>query len=317
MERKYRIGVDLGGTNIKTGIIDEHCTLIVKKSAKTYPIGRPWQEVVNDIALLILDTLATINISLEQCEKIGIGSPGMVDHANGVIVFAGNFDWNNVPIAEELRKHINLPSQLSNDGNCAVIGEVVAGAAKGSKDVVMLTLGTGLGSGVISGGILQEGGSSGGMEIGHSLLMMDGEYCTCGRRGCFEAYASANALIRQARYMAIQHPNSLLASLCNGNPDEMRGEIPFSAARKGDAYAQIVVNDYIRFLGEGIINCINIWRPEKVLLGGGVSHAGDQLLVPLNQYVSPRVFAGNRGCTAPILQAVLGNDAGIIGAAVL
>ena len=315
-EKKYRIGVDLGGTNIKVGVIDEKDIILGKKSVKTMA-ERNWQEVVADIATSIKDLLAELSISLDECIKIGVGSPGMIDHINGVVVFAGNFNWVDVPILAELRRYFNLPMRLANDANCAVFGEVVAGAAKGSRHVVMLTLGTGVGGGVVCDMVLQEGGAAGGMELGHCLLVMDGEQCTCGRKGCIEAYASASALTRQAVEAAKANPASLLNELCKGDYSKMNGMIPFQAARKGDAVAQQVVDNYIKYLGESIVNFINIWRPEKVLLGGGVSNEGDPLVVPLNEYVRPRCFAGERGYVAPIAVAALGNDAGLIGAAAL
>lgn len=316
-EKRYRIGVDLGGTNIKVGLVDISNNIVGKHSGKTNPYGRGWQEVAADMARLTQELLAKHNIGIEQCEKLGIGSPGMIDHVNGVVVFAGNFNWNDVPLVAELRRYFDLPIRLANDANCAVLGEVVAGAAKGARDVVLLTLGTGVGGGVVADGKLQEGGSAGGMELGHTVICMGGEECTCGQRGCAEAYASATAIKREGIKAAQANKNSLLWKLCEGDLSKMNGAIPFKAAQAGDADAQTVVDNYIVALGTLIVNCINTWRPEKVLLGGGVSHEGDPLLVPLNAWVTPHVFAGDRGYVAPIIQAALGNDAGILGAAAL
>ncbi len=315
--KKYRIGIDLGGTNIKVAVVDAEHNIVAKKSSKTKPMRRTWQDVVADMAALTATLLQEQGIAVDEVERLGVGSPGMIDHANGVVAFAGNFGWDDVPLLAELRRYFDMPMRLSNDANCAALGEVVAGAAKGARDVVLLTLGTGVGGGVIAAGALQEGGSAGGMELGHTLLVLDGEECTCGRRGCLEAYASASALARQARRAAKAHKDSLLHELCGHNLDNMNGAIPFKAAGAGDKAAQMVVDDYIRYLGEGVINCINVWRPEKVLIGGGISNEGDPLLVPLNAYVRPRAFAGERGYVAPIVRAALGNDAGLIGAAAL
>lgn len=316
-DQKYRIGIDLGGTNIKVGIIGVDNAIIAKKSGKTKPIGRPWQDVVADMARLTKDLLAEENITLDQCEKLGIGSPGMIDHLNGVVVFAGNFDWQDVPLITEMRRYFNLPLRLSNDANVAVLGEAVAGAAKGAKDVVMLTLGTGVGGGVVANGVLQEGGAAGGMELGHTIIMMDGAQCTCGQKGCIEAYASATGLIREAREAAQRDKSSALWALCGGDLDNMNGAIPFKAMRQGDVAAQGVVDRYVSYVGTAVINFVNIWRPEKVLLGGGVANEGDPLIVPVNEFVRPRVFAGDKGYIAPVMQAALGNDAGLIGAAAL
>lgn len=315
-EKKYRIGIDLGGTNIKVGIVDEEERIVGKKSGKT-KAERPWQQVVEDMASLSKALLRELDIQVEECEKMGIGSPGMIDHNAGVVTFAGNFNWSNIPLVAEMRRYFDLPIRLSNDANCAALGEVRAGAGKGCNHVVLITLGTGVGGGVVAGGILQEGGFAGGMELGHTLLVMDGEGCTCGRLGCFEAYASASALARQARRAAEQDPASLMHEMCRGELANMNGAIPFKAAQKGDKVAQAVVDGYIKYLGEGLINCINIWRPEKVLLGGGISNEGEPLTVPLNKYVKPRCFAGEKGYVPPIEVAALGNDAGLIGAAAL
>lgn len=316
-EKKYRIGIDLGGTNIKVGVVNEEDRLIAKKSGKTKPIGRAWQDVVADMASLVTQLLEEQNITVEQCIKLGIGSPGMIDHINGVVVFAGNFNWIDVPVLAELRRYFTLPMRLANDANVAVYGEAVAGAAKGARDVVMLTLGTGIGGGVVADGHLQEGGAAGGMELGHTIMVMDGEACTCGQRGCVEAYASATGLIRQARRAAEKDKTSLLWKLCDGDLANMNGVIPFKAQRAGDPAANSVVDTYVSYVGTAVINFINIWRPEKVLLGGGVANEGDPLIIPVNAYVRPRVFAGERGYVAPITQAALGNDAGLIGAAAL
>ncbi len=316
-DKSYRIGIDLGGTNIKVGVIDEQAVLLGKLSAKTRPYDRSWQEVVADMAGLVTTLLDEHGIPLSACEKLGVGSPGMIDHKSGVVVFAGNFNWEDVPLVEQLQRHFELPIRLANDANCAVMGEAAAGAAKGCSDVVLLTLGTGVGGGVIAGGVLQQGGGAGGMELGHTLLVMDGESCTCGRKGCIEAYASADALVRNTKYAAMQHSSSMLHKIFTENPDSISGKTPFDVARAGDVWAQQVVDDYVRYLGEGIINFINIWRPEKVILGGGVSNEGAPLLKAVNEYVSTRVFAGERRAAPEIVRAELGNDAGLIGAAAL
>lgn len=315
-KKPYRIGVDLGGTNIKVGIVDEQNHILGKKSTKTLA-SRPWQEVAKDISQVTFALLGELKIDVDDCEKLGVGSPGMIDHANGVVVFAGNFDWDDVPLVAELRRYFELPISIANDANCAALGETVAGAGKGAGHVVLLTLGTGVGGGVVANGVLQHGGAAGGMELGHTLLEMDGEKCTCGRRGCLEAYASASALARQARKAAEKDPKSLMHKMCGGDLSTMNGAIPFRAARQGDKTAQRVVDTYIRYLGEGLVNFINIWRPEKVLLGGGVSNEGAPLIDPLNEYVRPRCFAGERGFVPHIEVAALKNDAGIIGAAAL
>ena len=315
-EKPYRIGIDLGGTNIKTGVIDRNNRIVGSNSVKTRP-QRPYQEVMADMAGAVNALLENLNIPLEQCEKIGIGSPGMVDSATGVVVFAGNLSWNDVPLVQELETYFSLPIRLSNDANCAALGETLAGAGRGCGNILLLTLGTGLGGGVVVNHRLQEGAFPGGMELGHVLLVMDGEPCSCGRRGCVEAYCSAAALARFAVRAAKANPESLLNSMCGGELSRMNGVIPFKAARQNDAAATQVVEDYIRFLGECIINFVNLWRPEKVLLGGGVSGEGDPLVQPLNAYIKTRCFGGQAAFVPPVAAAELGNSAGLIGAASL
>lgn len=315
-EKKYRIGIDLGGTNIKVGLVDDENRLVAKKSAKT-GASRHYTEVVADIAATTNALLAQQGIGIDEVLKIGVGSPGLIDHANGVVAFASNFGWNDVPLLAELARYFDKPMRLSNDANVAALGETIAGAAKGARHVVMLTLGTGVGGGVVVDKRVQEGGNAGGMELGHATIQVDGALCTCGHRGCIEAYASATGLARMAREAAQANPQSLLWEMCAGDLTRMNGAIPFKAARKGDASAQGVVDMYIKYLGEACINIVNVWRPEKILLGGGISNEGAPLLNPLNAYVRAGCFAGEKGYIAPIEVAALGNDAGIIGAAAL
>lgn len=316
MTGMYRVGVDLGGTNIKVGILDANDNLVGKMSGKTDPYNRTWQEVVADIAALIGRLLSKNDIPVSACAKVGVGSPGMIDPKTGTVVFAGNFNWVNVPLLNALQTYFDLPLKIANDADCAVLGEVVAGAAKGSQCVVMLTLGTGVGGGVIIDKKPQAGGP-GNMEYGHMIMCYEGEKCTCGQRGCVEAYASATALIRDAKRAAENDRNSKLWELCGGNLQNMDGKIPFVAAREGDDSAKVVVEQYVCYVGVAIINAVNIWRPEKVLLGGGIAHEGESFIRSVENYVHPRVFAGERGFIPAIARATLGNDAGLYGAAAL
>ncbi|MEG1942399.1 MAG: ROK family protein, partial [Angelakisella sp.] len=235
--------------------------------------------------------------------------------AAGVVAYSNNFGWENIPLAEELGKYLNLPIAMTNDANAAALGEVVAGAAAGCKNAILLTLGTGVGGGVILDGKVFEGGFAGGAELGHVTLIAGGELCTCGRRGCLEVYASATALIRHGAEAARSCPQSLMNTLCGGDLSRMNGKIPFDAAQAGDATAKQVIEDYIRYLGEGIVNMINIFRPEKIILSGGVCAQGSALTEPLNAYTHRFCFGGDKVFIAPVITATLGNDAGIIGAA--
>lgn len=312
----YRIGVDLGGTNIKVGIVDENKKIIAKKSVKTLS-ERPYQEVIADMGKAVLSLLDEQKILLTDCVSLGIGSPGVIDAEKGVVIYSNNLEWNYVPLTEELKKYVNLPIYASNDANCAALGEVVAGAAKGTRNALLFTLGTGVGGGIVIEGKVFEGGHPGGAELGHCVLVVDGELCTCGRRGCFEAYASATALIRNTKRAAEAHPESLLNTLCGGDIDKIDGVTPFDAAKKGDAAGKQVVADYIKYLGEGIADMVNIFRPEVVLLSGGVCNQGEYLTKPVNECVRKACFGGTSCFVPEVTRATLGNDAGIIGAAML
>ncbi len=309
----YRIGIDLGGTNIKAGIVNEANELMASYSCKTL-VERPWQVVVEDMAMAARKAAEKAGISVSDCVSCGVGSPGTVNSQTGVVVYSNNFGWENIPLGEVLAASLNLPVKASNDANCAALGECVAGAAKDVSSAVLLTLGTGVGGGVVFDGKVFEGGP-GGAELGHIGLVEDGELCTCGQKGCLESYASATALIREASRAAEKHPESSMNLLLAQYGGEMNGIIPFSAAHDGDAAAKVVVENYITWLGKGIVDFVNIFRPEVVLLSGGVCAQGEVLTKPLTAYVKEHAFAGARIPTPEVKIASLGNDAGILGAA--
>ena len=229
-----------------------------------------------------------------------------------MVVCAYNLNWFDVPVCAMLTKHFALPARLSNDANCAALAEVVAGAAVDCRSMVLVTLGTGVGGGVIVDGKIVSGLGGAGGEVGHSILVLDGEPCTCGRRGCWEAYSSATALIRQARQAAAEHPESLLAGA-----EEITGKTVFDAADRGDETANAVVDRFCDSLGAGVTNIVNALAPEVILIGGGISRQGERLLAPVRRYVEKNCFGGKDGAIPIIAAARLGNDAGIIGAAAL
>lgn len=310
--KKYKIGIDLGGTNIKAGILDADNNLISTASKATMAT-RPWKEIAKDMAETAKSALEKEGIRVEECVSLGIGNPGIIDSKNGEIVFSNNISWSNIPLAEELKKYFDLPIHISNDANCAALGEMVAGSAKGRKNVVLLTLGTGVGGGVILDGKVFEG-APGGAELGHATLIAGGVKCTCGRRGCIESYCSASALIHQADMALEKFPDSIMAEM-KKNEGGMNGKIPFDAAKKGDSVAEQVVHQYIEWLGEAITNYINIFRPEIILLSGGICGQGSFLTDPLNEFVKKNAFGGEKVEVPEVRIASLGNDAGIIGAA--
>lgn len=312
----YKVGIDLGGTNIKAGIVDAQYHIVKQASVPTQA-ERTYQEIVKDMAMLVKHLMEETGICEEEVEGIGIGSPGMIDAKEGVVVYSNNIRWDNVPLVQEMNSYFSCPVKISNDANCAALGEAKAGAAKGVPNVILLTLGTGVGGGIVVDGKLFEGGHAGGAELGHTMLVAGGEECTCGRRGCIEAYASATALIKEATRKALIHPESMMNILCENDINNMNGKIPFDAAQAGDKAGKEVIDRYIRYLGESIADFVNIFRPDVVLLSGGVCNQGEKLTEPLNQYIKDKCFGGEKSFIPPVRCATLGNNAGIIGAASL
>lgn len=310
----YRAGIDLGGTNIKAGIVDENQKILVEDSVPTR-VERPYQEIIKDMADLVKNLLNKIHATDAELSGVGVGSPGTVDAANGVVLYSNNFDWDNVPLAAELGKYFTCPIKVSNDANCAALGEVKAGAAREIKNAILITLGTGVGGGVIIDGQVFEGAHAGGAELGHTSLIFGGELCTCGRRGCVEAYVSATGLIREAKRAVEKNPQSVMNELCKGDLSNMNGKIPFDAAEQKDPAGMKVVNDYITYLGESIANYVNIFRPDVILLSGGVCNQKEKLTEPLTEYIKTKCFGGEKAFIPEVRCAILGNSAGIIGAA--
>lgn len=311
----YYIGIDLGGTNIAAGIVDEKGTVIRKDSIPTFR-EREYPEILKDMAMLALKLIDDEGLNLEDIKSIGIGSPGIADNKNGILIYANNLKFRNVPMREEIQKYIDLPVYIENDANCAALAESVAGAAKDAEHSITITLGTGVGSGVIINKRLYSGFNGAGAEIGHMTIIVDGKQCTCGRRGCWEVYASATALIEQAKEAAKSNPDSMINKLVEGDLSRLNAKIPFDAARQGDKTAETVVKRYIKYIGEGITNVINIFYPQVIVIGGGISKEGEYLLKPLRQYVYDNVYAKDVQQT-DIRIAEMGNDAGIVGAAML
>ena len=308
----YRIGIDLGGTNIAVGVVDSGYHLISEASVPA-GAGRPAEQVVADMCRAVELALDKAGLTARDCASIGVGAPGTCDPQRGVVVCAYNLGWFDVPVCRMLMEHFGLPARLSNDANCAALAETVAGAAVGCRNMVLVTLGTGVGGGIIQDGKIVSGVGGTGAEVGHALLVLDGEPCTCGRNGCWEAYASATALIRQGKRAAQAQPASLLA----GYGGSLTGKDVFDAADKGDAAARAVVAQYCVYVAAGITDLVNILGPEMVLLGGGISRQGEALLGPVREYVADHCFGG-RMRKPPVIQcARLGNEAGIIGAAAL
>lgn len=312
----YKLGIDLGGTNIVAGVVDESFKIIATAKRKTN-CPRPAEEIVEDMAAVVLEAVAAAGIKKEDIESAGVGAPGSIDPDNGVVVYSNNLGFFNLPLSRLLKDKTGLDFYLDNDANAAAYGEFIAGAGKGVKDFVMITLGTGVGGGVIVGGKMLTGSNYAGAELGHTVIVADGEQCSCGRLGCWEAYASATALIRQTKQAMIRFPNSVMWKITNGDINAVNGLTAFDAMRQGDEAGKMVVDKYIYFISVGVANCINIFQPEILCIGGGVSKEGDNLTVPLRKYVEGDNYARHLEQKAVIKTAQLGNDAGIIGAAYL
>lgn len=308
----YRIGIDLGGTNIAVGVVDDRHRIVAEASVPTGAF-RPVEEMLADMCRAVEMALDKAGLMAADCASIGIGSPGTCDSEAGVVVRAYNLGWFNVPVCQMLHEHFGIPVRLSNDANCAALAETVAGAAVGCRNMVLVTLGTGVGVGIVSDGKLLEGVGGTGAEAGHAILVLDGEPCTCGRKGCWEAYASATALIRQGRRAALAHPESRLAR-CG---DALTAKDVFDAADGGDKTAQAVLAQYYVYVAAGVTDLVNILGPEMVLIGGGISRQGERLLSPVREYVAANCFGGHDRLPPVIEAARLGNEAGIIGAAAL
>ena len=311
--KKYYAGLDLGGTFVKGGIVDEEGKILVKDKI---PTGRerPYTEIAADMARLVKDLAARADLAEGQLAGVGIGSPGLIDAENGVIVYSNNIRWENVPLCGAVREQLGVPVCITNDANAAALGEHFCGAGKKFGSMVLITLGTGVGGGIILDGKLFEGNRSAGAEIGHMVIERGGWQCTCGRRGCFEAYASATGLIRRTRESMEAHKESAMWKIA-GSLEGVDGRTAFDGMRAGDAAAKQVVEEYISCLAEGVTNLVNIFRPEAVVLGGGVCAEGETLLAPLRAAVEPHLFGGAEYAPVAIVAASLGNDAGLCGAA--
>ena len=309
------IGVDLGGTGIKAGVVTEQGEIIAKGSTPTMN-ERPYQAIIADIAALCRKVVADAGLTMEDIGAIGVGVPGICDPRTGIIPKCTNLGWLDVPFVAELRSHIDLPIIVDNDATVAGFAEYIAGVSAGTQSSVFVTLGTGVGGGIIINGRPYSGAHGVGSEIGHMVLKMDGEMCTCGVRGCFERYASATAIIREGRKAVEKHPESMIMKRCGGDPERINAKTVIDCAKAGDPVAKEVFDEYVRGLALGLVNLINCIDPEVIVLGGGVSNAGDFLLDALREKIKPYIFFKAMPY-ARIELARLGADAGIIGAAML
>ncbi len=312
----YRIGVDLGGTNIATGVIDENYKIIGRGKVKTNA-PRPAEEIFDSIKESVEMAIKDAGISMDDVKSVGIGTPGSVNKDTGAIEFSNNLKFHNVPAKQMLEERLNKPVYLENDANAAALGEAVAGCGNGVKDFVAVTLGTGVGSGIIIDGKIIRGSNYCGGEMGHMVINVDGIQCNCGRKGCWEKYASATALVSQAVEAMQNNKTSLLWKTCEGDLNKVEGKTIFEALDLGDTTAKEVVDRYLYYVSVGIANIINALQPEIICVGGGISGQGEKILRPIRAHITNERYSVHSNKQTIILPAQLGNDAGIIGAALL
>lgn len=312
-----RIGVDIGGMSIKFGLVNEEYKIIARKVIDTHRDSQTAEEIVVRMAESVLELLDENGFTQETCDGLGIACPGTSEPSTGVVVYSNNIEWENVPLLAMLRKYLHMPMGIANDADAAALGEILDGAAKGKKNAVLLTLGTGVGGGVVIDRKIFAGPLRGGCELGHMVIARGGSRCTCGRRGCLEVYASATALMEEARKKAADCPESLMNRLSKNDSEKINGRVIFEAQKQGDKAASEVVEEYEENLSIGITNLVNIFRPEIFILGGGVSAQKEYLTNALQSKVNRMCFGGALGEVPQIVTSNLGNDAGIIGAAYL
>ena len=317
----YRIGVDLGGTNIAVGLVNENYEIVVKKSTPT-KAERPADEIAADIAMLCQRVCAEKGIDVKDIANIGVATPGIADCDTGEVVYSCNLPFRKFPLAAKVAGVLGIDASrvtLANDANAAAWGEAVAGAAKGSSNSVMITLGTGVGGGIILDNKIYTGFNYAGAELGHIVIEIDGAQCGCGRKGCWEAYSSATGLIRMTRE-ALEECRATGRQTIMSKAERISGRTACEAMRAGDEVGKEVYDRYVKYLAAGLTNIINIFQPEIISLGGGVSNEGQSLIDALLPLVRAEQYGSSQLDSEKLTElriAKLGNDAGIIGAAAL
>ena len=313
----YYIGIDIGGTNLKAGLVDENYRIT---ATRKQPLQFTSMEQMGDtLAKMAIDLVEENHVPRDQVASVGMGFPGPVDDKRGVVIKTVNIPIRFMPVAEMFhRRWDDVPVHLGNDADCAALGEYYYYEDKNIESLILVTLGTGIGTGIILNGRIHTGINGCAGEGGHIVLVHGGEQCTCGRKGCWERYASANALIRQTMAAMDQSRDSIMWGMVGGDLSRVDGCTAFEAMRKCDAAARAVVDQYLRYLADGLSNFVNIFQPEVIALGGGVSHERDEdLLLPLQRMVLEDCFGREADRHTRLAKAKLGNDAGIIGAALL
>ncbi len=314
---KYTIGVDLGGTTITAGLVNDKYEIVYKVGCDTN-LPRPASEVEKSIADLCLRICRDKKLDItKDIQWVGIGTPGSVNTATGVVEFNANFGYRDWPLQADMEKLLGCKVYIENDANAAAYGEYVNGGAKGAKYAVVITLGTGIGSGIIINGKIFSGFNYAGAELGHLVIVKDGRPCMCGRNGCWEKYASARALTEDTKAAMQAHPDNMMWKLVGGDINRVNAKTAFDGMRAGDELATQVVNNFLEYVGCGITSVINIFQPEILCIGGGISREGEALLAPVRAYVDKEEYAREGDRRTKIVAAKLNNDAGVLGAATL
>lgn len=312
---KYCVGVDIGGTNTAIGIVNENYEIISNYSIKTL-CNRDFSSVIKDIGAAINSLISETKINSNDILAIGVGCPGSINADTGIVEYANNLNWHNVNFVELIKQTLiyDLPIYINNDANAHALGEHFAGAGKGSKISVTVTLGTGVGAGIVIDDKLYTGSNFAGAEIGHMVIDFDGRQCTCGRKGCFEAYSSVTGLKAiTAMYMNIDKTSSMW-DLCENKIANISGRTAYDAHRQGDHAGSATLAEFHKYLACGLTNIINIFQPDTLIIGGGISNEGDNLLNPVREIISQDIYTRNSTKNTNIVVAKLGNSAGIIGA---
>ncbi len=304
------MGLDVGGTFVKGIIIDEKGKIVCEDSVPTVT-GEGLADCIETLAETLVRNAGVVFSAIKGA---GVGCPGLIDSTRGEVVFAGNMNLKNYPLQKLLQEKISIPVKICNDANAAALGEARFGAGKGYKDSVLITLGTGVGGGIVIGGKLFEGYKSAGAEIGHMVIEHGGAKCTCGRRGCFEAYCSARALTARTKWAMEEDTSSAMWNTYTHDSADGRTAFEYMDT---DRTAKQVVGWYLKYLNCGIANIANIFRPQVIMIGGGVAAQGSRLSVPLQEMLNKEIFAGTDYAPVKVECATLGNKAGAFGAAAL
>lgn len=310
----YRIGVDIGGSKIAVGIVSEEMKLVSKKSQPFPHTGNP-KDSVQTIQSLISGLLTENKLDIRDAACIGLAVPGSIDYDRGVVIDAHNLDYHDFPLCQLVGDLFpGRVVHVENDANAAALAEYYCGAFRGCSSGLLITIGTGIGGGLMLDGKIFIGGKKNGFEFGHAILVFGGEPCTCGQLGCIEAYCSAAALVREGRKAASAHHESMMFQRAQGDLARINAKLVMDCAREGDKVAGEIYQQYTSYLGATACTAIALFDPEIIAFGGGVSNDGEFLLSPIREYASKFAFFKKH---AKIVTAEMKNDAGIVGAAML